>query len=200
MGNSSREKRILGFIREYSKTKGESPSFREIQQYLGVSSLSTVHYYINKLIDKGELVNRDGFHGKRSLEVISSENDAEQNLPLLGRIAAGTPIEAVENAEQISVPERLYHPENYVLQVMGDSMIEDGVLDGDLVVVRHARSAESRQMVVALLDGEATLKRYIPTESGVELHPANPDYPVIHVGADQQFEIRGRAIGVMRQY
>ena len=200
MSQSTREKRILGFIREYREARGESPSYREIQKYLGVSSLSTVHYHINKLIDQGYLVNRDGYHGKRSLEVVTPAGEADHNLPLLGRIAAGTPIEAVENPEQINVPERFYHSQNYVLQVLGDSMIEDGVLDGDLVVVRHARSAENREMVVALLDGEATLKRYVHTGDGVELHPANPAYPVIHVDKEQNFEIRGKAIGVIRQY
>ncbi len=196
----SQEQRILEFIRNRSEATGRSPSFREIRDHLGVQSLSTVHYHVNKLIERGVLVNRDGYHGKRSLEVVMPEPENTQALPLLGRIAAGTPIEAVETREKVSVPARFFHPENYVLQVEGDSMVEDGVLDGDLVIVRHSRTAENRQMVVAVVDGEATLKRYVKTDDGVELHPANPDYSVIRVDPDTRFEIRGRAIGVVREY
>ncbi len=196
----SQEQKILRFIRDYSDRTGRSPSFREIRDHLGVSSLSTVHYHVNKLIEQGVLANRHGHHGKRSLQVVPPDPEEAREVPLLGRIAAGVPIEAVETPEKVAVPARFFDPENYVLQVEGDSMIEDGVLDGDLVVVRHARTAESREMVVALVDGEATLKRYVRTEHGIELHPANPDYPVIHVTPDQEFEIRGKAIGVIREY
>ncbi|HKJ69186.1 MAG TPA: transcriptional repressor LexA [bacterium] len=196
----SQEQKILQFIRDYSDRADRSPSFREIRDHLGVRSLSTVHYHVNKLIEQGVLANRDGHHGKRSLKVVPPDPEGAREIPLLGRIAAGLPIEAVEIPEKVTVPARFFDPENYVLQVEGDSMIEDGVLDGDLVVVRHARTAENREMVVALVDGEATLKRYVRTERGIELHPANPDYPVIHVTPDQEFEIRGKAIGVIREY
>jgi len=196
----SQGEKILQFIREYSEAAGQSPSFREIQHHLGVNSLSTVHYHVNKLIEQGKLINQDGHHGKRSLEVVSDTGDSAGEIPLLGRIAAGIPIEAVETPERVSVSSRFFEQGNYALRVEGDSMVEDGVLDGDLVVVRHTRSAENREMVVALVDGEATLKRYIRTDDGIELHPANPDYPVIHVQPDQDFEIRGKAIGVIREY
>jgi len=197
----TQQQKILEFIRDYRARRGRAPSFREIREHLGVSAVSTVHYHVNKLIERGLLVNRDGPHGKRSLEVVAPDPDAEAGeIPLLGRIAAGIPIEAVETPETVAVPGQFFHPENYVLRVEGDSMIGDGVLDGDLVVVRHARTAENREMVVALIDGEATLKRYVRTAEGVELHPANPDYPVIRVAPDQTFEIRGKAIGVIRQY
>ena len=196
---TAQEREVLRFIRDHREVEGVSPSFREIQEHLGVSSLSTVHYHVNKLIERGELVNRGGHHGKRGLEVVT-EADEMHTLPLRGRIAAGAPIEAVEDVETVDVPERFYHPENYVLQVVGDSMVEDGVLDGDLVVVRHGRRAENREMVVALVDGEATLKRYVPRGDRIELHPANPEYPVITVSPEQHFEIRGRAVGVIREY
>jgi len=197
---TDQEHRILQFIRDRREATGASPSFREIQEHLGVSSLSTVHYHVNKLIERGELVNRGGHHGKRGLEIVTDEESGVRELPLSGRIAAGVPIEAVEDVETVDVPGRFYHPDNYVLQVVGDSMIEDGVLDGDLVVVRRTRTAENREMVVALLDGEATLKRYVREGSRVELHPANPEYPVLRVDSGQEFEIQGKAVGVIREY
>jgi len=121
-------------------------------------------------------------------------------LPLLGLIAAGEPIEALENAEAISVPQPFVHPENFVLQVKGDSMIGDHIEDGDYIIVRKSAEANPGQIVVALINGEATLKHYQPINGHVELHPRNPDYPVITVNKTDHFQINGVLLYSFREY
>ncbi len=125
---------------------------------------------------------------------------ASLTLPLLGRVAAGCPIEAIETPNEIEVPSSLIRRgEYFVLQVSGNSMIEDGILDGDFVVVKKQRSAERGQMVVALVDDAATVKRFYPKRNFIELHPANPLYQPIVVKSDQSFQIEGIVSGVIRK-
>ncbi|NOZ03359.1 MAG: repressor LexA, partial [FCB group bacterium] len=185
-----KQQRFLTFVRRYTLQNGHAPSYEEIMTALGFSSLGTVNWYVKTLTHNGYLDRSKGPNGKRALTLIG-EPTAPARLPLLGLIAAGEPIEALENAESVDVPPPFAHPDNFVLKVKGYSMIEDHIEDGDYIIVRKTRTAESGQVVVALINGEATLKRYYPKTNGVELHPRNPDYPVIRVNPNDNFHIQG---------
>lgn len=195
-----KQKRVLDFIESSTVEDGVSPSFREIQAALGLKSVSTVTYYVRMLTNAGYLANTKGYHGKRGLQVIDHLADTTHAIPLMGRIAAGFPIEPIEDRETVEVPSSLAAPGNYALKVQGDSMIGDGVLDQDVVIVRQVDTARHREMVVALINGEATLKRLMQKGGKTELHPANPDYPVIDIGPEDDFRIQGVAIGVIRRF
>ncbi len=198
---TARQKQVLQFIRGRLEQSGISPSYREIRAALGFKSLSTVTHHVRSLMRAGYLVNAKGYHGKRALQVVPpvSETSAVE-IPLAGVIAAGRPIEALETRETISVPSALSGPDNYALKVQGDSMIGDGVLDGDVVIVRRVDTARHREMVVALINGEGTLKRLARENGRTSLRPANPDYPIIDIAPEDDFRIQGVAIGVIRRY
>jgi len=195
---SKKQKRFLDFIREFAESNGEPPTFEEIRTGLGFRSLGTVNWYIRELIKNGHLRQEKGFNGKRALAVV--EDAPDHQLPLAGRIAAGTPLEAIENQEMIEVPSSFVHPSNYALQVRGDSMIGENIADGDFVIIRKTDTAVPGDAVVAYVNDEATLKKYYPTQDGIELHPQNPDYDVIHVTPDDSFRIGGIVLGVIRRY
>ena len=198
---TARQKQVLDFIRERLLQGQISPSYREIRAALGLKSLSTVTHHVRALMRAGYLVNTKGYHGKRALQVVPPVNDTPTvEIPLAGVIAAGRPIEALQTDETIAVPPTLAAPDNYALKVQGDSMIGDGVLDGDVVVVRRVDTARHREMVVALINGEATLKRLARENGRNRLKPANPDYPIIDIGPEDDFRIQGVAIGVIRRY
>ena len=198
---TARQKQVLDFIRERLQQGQISPSYREIRAALGLKSLSTVTHHVRALMRAGYLVNTKGYHGKRALQVVPPVTDTPTvEIPLAGVIAAGRPIEALETDETIAVPPTLAAPDNYALKVQGDSMIGDGVLDGDVVVVRRVDTARHREMVVALINGEATLKRLVRERDRTRLKPANPDYPIIDIGPEDDFRIQGVAIGVIRRY
>ena len=167
---------------------------------MGFASLGTVHWYVNALTHNGHLDRSKGPNGKRALNLVHEEHTTPARLPLLGLIAAGEPIEALENAESISVPPPFIHPENFVLQVKGDSMIGDHIEDGDYIIVRKSAEANPGQIVVALINGEATLKRYQPINGHVELHPRNPDFPVITIHKADHFQINGVLLYSFREY
>jgi repressor LexA len=118
----------------------------------------------------------------------------------LGLIAAGEPIEALENPEMVDVPLSLLHPDHYVLQVKGDSMIEEQIHDGDFIVAKKTNIARSGQIVVAIINGEATLKCYVPNSNGVELHPRNPKFPIIKIDSKDDFHINGVLLYSFRNY
>ena len=167
---------ILAFIKDNIRKKGYPPSVREIGQAVGLSSSSTVHGYLKKLEDKGYL-RRDPAK-PRAMEVLDnlSENRIEcVSIPLLGLVAAGVPLLAVENREEIfSLPVHFTGTgEFFMLAVRGDSMIEAGILEGDLVVVRRQHDADNGDIVVALLDEEATVKRFYREKGRVRLQPEN---------------------------
>tara|TARA_B100000315_G_C14590599_1_gene595528 strand:+ start:1783 stop:2421 length:639 start_codon:yes stop_codon:yes gene_type:complete len=194
---SKKKKRFLEFVGAFSKTHDEPPTFEEIKSALGFKSLGTVNWYVRELVKSGDLFRAKGFNGKRALSVIE---DISGRLPFLGRIAAGYPLMAFEQKETVEVPPSLVHPSNYVLQVTGDSMIEDNIEDGDYVVIRQVEEAESGQTVVAYVNGEATLKRYYPKTGGIELHPRNPEYDAIYVSGSDDFRIGGIVLHVFRNY
>ena len=199
---SPKLKRFLDFIQRFTLIHDQSPSYEEIMASLGFESLGTVNWYVKTLEEEGHLSRIKGPNGKRALILSHKEHATTTTacLPLLGLIAAGEPIEALENPEMVDVPPSLLHPDHYVLQVKGDSMIDEQIHDGDYIVARKAKTARSGQIVVALINGEATLKCYVPKSNGVELHPRNPDFPVIRVNSQDDFHINGVLLYSFRNY
>lgn len=199
---SPKLKRFLDFIQRFILIHDQSPSYEEIMASLGFGSLGTVNWYVKTLEEEGHLSRIKGPNGKRALTLSHKEHatTTTARLPLLGLIAAGEPIEALENPEMVDVPPSLLHPDHYVLQVKGDSMIDEQIHDGDFIVARKAKTARSGQIVVALINGEATLKCYVPKSNGVELHPRNPDFPVIKVNSQDDFHINGVLLYSFRNY
>ena len=196
---SYKQQRFLDFIQRYTLQNDRAPSYEEIMNKLGFSSLGTVHWYVKTLSDDGYLSRARGPNGKRAL-ILSEEHAVPTVLPLLGMIAAGEPIEALENAESINVPAPFVRPDNFVLKVKGTSMQDDNIEDGDYVIVQKTPQAEPGQIVVALINGEATLKRYYPKGDKVELHPRNPEFPIIKVQNTDNFQINGIVLYSFREY
>lgn len=196
-----KQREILDFIEEFADDHGYAPSFEEIAAEFGYASLATVHEHLENLRAKGHI--RKGYNESRSIEVVPTEpRAAAMPLPLLGTVAAGAPIEAVAEREQVSVPEEMLgRGEHYVLRVTGDSMIEEQIRDGDYLVVRHRETAENGDMVVALVDREsATVKKFYREQDGrVRLQPANAALEPMYFGADR-VQVQGIVMGVMRRY
>ena len=199
---SPKLKKFLKLIQRFTLINGQSPSYEEIMATLGFGSLGTVNWYVKTLEEKGHLSRIKGPNGKRALILNQNESDTitKARLPLLGLIAAGEPIEALENSEMIDVPPSLLHPDHYVLQVKGDSMIEEQIHDGDFIVAKKTNIARSGQIVVALINGEATLKCYVLNSNGVELHPRNPKFPIIKIDSKDDFRINGVLLYSFRNY
>jgi repressor LexA len=199
-GLTPRQQQILDYLIKAIRDKGYAPSVREIGDALGLSSPSTVHQHLTALADKG-VIRRHGDR-MRALEVVDKtlihDGDAVR-LPLVGRVSAGTPVLADEQVEdRIEVPRRLVGDirDCFLLRVRGDSMIGAGIMPGDVVIVRRQRAASSGDIVVALLDDEATIKRLATLDGTPILRPENPAYQSICA----EFEIAGRVIGLMRAY
>ena len=199
---SPKLKFFLEFVQRFTLTYGQSPSYEEIMFKLGFKSLGTVNWYVKTLEEQGYLSRVKGPNGKRALTLIHKEyaTITTARLPLLGLIAAGEPIEALENPEMVDVPPFLLHPDNYVLQVKGDSMIDEQIHDGDFIVAKKTNIARSGQIVVALINGEATLKCYVPKTDCIELHPKNPNFPIIKVNPQDDFYINGVLLYSFRNY
>ena len=199
---SPKLKIFLEFIQRFILRHGQSPSYEEIMFKLGFKSLGTVNWYVKTLEEQGYLSRVKGPNGKRALTLIHKEyaTITTARLPVLGLIAAGEPIEALENPEMVDVPPFLLHPDNYVLQVIGDSMIDEQIHDGDFIVAKKTKIARSGQIVVALINGEATLKCYVPKAEGIELHPKNPSFPIIKVNPQDNFYINGVLLYSFRNY
>ena len=199
---SPKQRSFLDFIQRFTLAQGQAPSYEEIMAGLGFGSLGTVNWYVKTLEEEGHLSRVKGPNGKRALTLIHKEHaiTTRARLPLLGLIAAGEPIEALENAEKITVPAPLVHPDNFVLRVKGDSMIDESIQDGDYIVVRKSATARSGQIVVAIINGEATLKCYVPRPDRVELHPRNPDFPIITIDPTDNFHINGVLLYSFREY
>jgi repressor LexA len=197
---TERQKEILDFIRGYRERRGISPTQREICEEFGYSSFGTLQKHIKLLMEKGVLV-RD-WNKRRSLVLAEEEKRRYAvEVPLYGRIAAGRPIEVEAGDETVSVPEVLTRKgENYVLRVNGSSMIEDGIHDGDFVVVNRREKAQNGEMVAALVNGEATLKRFYRESDGrIRLQPANERMSPIFVG-ENEVKVQGVVVGLMRRY
>lgn len=170
---TKRQKQILDFITQFIQSYDYAPSYREIAEHFGLSSTATIHEHIKSLEDKGLI--SSSHNVARSLEVLNYRFGRAIELPLAGLITAGEPIEAIETQETIAVPRDLIKDENsYVLKVRGESMIEEGILDGDYVIVERKYYPQNGDVVVALLDNEyATLKKYFREKDRIRLQPAN---------------------------
>jgi repressor LexA len=214
------------FIHERIKETGVSPSFDEMKEALDLASKSGIHRLITALEERGFL--RRLPHRARALEVVRMPEEATpgarrapfkptvvensrpvasapandvREVPVLGRIAAGTPIDAIQHEkERVMVPEALLGSgEHFVLEVQGDSMINAGILDGDQVVIKRASTANSGEIVVALVGEEATLKRLRKRGASIALEAANPAYETRIFGPDQ-VQVQGRLVGLIRRY
>ena len=197
---TKRQKEIFDYIEAAIQDNGYAPTLEEIGQRFNLRSLATVHKHVSNLEAKG-LIRRKWNHS-RAIEVVNRRRKARAvELPLLGRVAAGRPIEALEGDDTIEVPESLVRRRNtYVLKVAGDSMVDDGILDGDLIIVEERPEPNNGDMVVASIDGEATVKRFYREGRGVvRLEPANPRYKPIIV-RDRDLQIRGVVVAVLRKY
>ncbi len=195
-----RQKEILDFIRRYRQKNGVSPTQREICEEFGYSSFGTLQKHIRLLLDKGVLV-RD-WNKRRSLALAEEDRPVGAvEIPLAGRIAAGQPIEVEPEGESVAVPETLTRKgQNYVLRVNGHSMIDDGIHDGDYVIVNRREKAQNGEMVAALVNGEATLKRFYREPDGrIRLQPANERMSPIYA-AEGDVKVQGVVVGLMRKY
>lgn len=191
--------RVLTFIRDFTNARGYAPTMQELADEFGVSKV-TVFEHIAALQKKGLL--RRSRHKARSLRLsahIDFPDERVTLLPLVGTIAAGAPIEAVEQGEALDLEEMFVSPHgNFALRVRGDSMIEDQICDGDFVIIEKRETARDGETVVALLpEGDATLKRFYRDARGIRLQPANPAYAPITV---KDVRIQGVVVGVLRRY
>jgi len=210
MALTPRQKEVLDFIMKFCELHGYSPSFEEIAGGVDLASLATVHKHVTALEQKGYLKRR--FNESRSLEVAPEYRESEitrigtapagaATVPLMGRIAAGAPVEAIENPETLNFADFAGSSETFALEVRGDSMIDDHILSGDYVLVQKTASVRDGEIAVALVDGlETTLKRlYKEADGSFRLQPANAEMQPIRVQADR-LQVQGRVLAVLRKY
>ena|SRR5579872_5169404 len=208
MAITKRQRQVYDFIGDFVRQKGYSPSFDEICKGMGLSSLATVHKHVCNLEKKG-LLRRD-FNRSRSIDLLPargmlrrapSKSPAQDvTLPLLGRIAAGQPIEAIQQPESISLGDITRSKDVFVLQVKGESMKDEHIVDGDYVLVEKANDARDGEIVVALVENsDATLKRIYREGPKVRLQPSNSAMAPIIVPA-KSVRVQGKVIGVLRKY
>jgi repressor LexA len=200
MSVTRRQKEVLDFISNFVQRNGYSPSFEEIARGLSLKSLATVHKHITNLQKKGLL--QRAHNRSRSIDVLPprSKTRRSDRLPLLGRIAAGLPVEASETNESIALGDIIGNREVFALQVRGDSMRDEHIVDGDYVLVEHTSTARQGEIIVALVRGsETTLKRYYIEGTMVRLQPSNAEMEPIYVPLSQ-IAIQGRVLGVLRRY
>jgi repressor LexA len=197
---TKRQREILDYLQDFIQQHGYAPSLEEIGRRFGLSSLATVHKHLTNLQEKGFI--KRAWNRSRSVEMIPTNSGGRAvDLPLLGYVAAGAPIEAVASTETIAVPEDLVgRRDTYVLRVRGNSMIDEQICDGDFVIVEDRKTAQNGETVVALLGGsDVTLKKLYRENGRVRLQPANPAMQPIFVEPDQ-VQVQGVVVGVMRKY
>lgn len=196
---TTQEQNTLQFIRNYIAQFGYAPKFKEIGAAIGVNSQGTIHRYVQSLEDKGYINRAKG--NSRGMTLVELPLVAPPVIPLVGRIAAGLPIEAIEDKQELNLAEMFMGPDLFALRVTGESMIDAGIFDGDFVIIRKQPMAHNGDIVVAMIDKvEATLKRFRRvSNSEVELIPENPDMDKMVYSADR-VTIHGVLVGQMRQY
>jgi repressor LexA len=206
MAITKRQRQVYDFIAEFVERNNYTPSFQEIGDGLGLNSLATVHKHISNLEKKG-LLSRD-YNRSRSIDLLPPKGRMKQAmsintgmvLPLVGRIAAGQPIEAIERPETISLADFTRSKDVFVLEVRGESMQDEHILDGDYVLVEKTKVAHNGDIVVALVEGaDATLKRFYREGDKIRLQPSNARMKAIIVPA-ADVQLQGRVIGVLRKY
>ena len=204
---TDRQRQTLNFIRSYIDENGYPPKLKEIGNHLGISSRGTVHRYIRALQEENLIQVSTG--RSRGIELVenhqpasdTTSSDNENSLPVAGNIAAGLPMEAIEDQETINLNAFFIRPGRFVLRVQGDSMIEDGIFDGDMVIMEACQTARDNEIVIALIDqDEATLKRIKNNQDGsVTLIPANSSMQPFRYSAER-VSIQGRIVGQFRAY
>jgi repressor LexA len=199
---TKRQREILSYLESHIQSRGYAPSFEEIAEHFSFQSLATVHEHLTNLERKGFI--RRSYNESRSIEVLPPRGiSGATELPLLGVVAAGMPIEAVLHQETLAVPDAMIPTRgpNYALRVRGDSMIDEHILDGDCVVVHGRQTADNGEMVIALVNGsEATVKKFYREPGGwVRLQPANPTMQPLRF-PESDIMIQGVVVGVIRRY
>lgn len=198
-----RQQEVYAFVREFIARNGYAPSLEEIAAHFGLSSVATIHEHLSNLESKNMI--RREFNRNRAIEVLPVAGDPRAvEVPVLGRVAAGRPIEALEAPESVALPEEMLgRSETFVLRVQGDSMVDELIRDGDLVVVESRDAAENGDTVIALVGGdggdEVTLKKFYREGDRIRLEPANPAVQPL-VLPPGQVRIQGVVIGVVRRY
>ena len=197
---TKRQREILDYLNDFIQQHGYAPSLEEIGRRFGLSSLATVHKHLTNLQEKGFI--KRSWNRSRSVELIPARVGTRSvEVPLLGYVAAGAPIEAITGVETINVPDDLVGKrDTYVLRVKGDSMIDEQIRDGDFVIVEDRKTAENGEMVIALVGGaDVTLKKFYREHGRIRLQPANPAMqPMLF--DPEQIQVQGVVIGVMRRY
>jgi repressor LexA len=198
---TARQRRVLDYIKQYFEVNQEAPTIAEIGKEFGMSSSASVHHVVSTL-------EREGFirripNVSRGIELVEEGRTEEKHeIPLLGVVAAGAPIEAVLNYETVCIPRDMMRDGRmFALRVRGDSMIDEQIRDNDVIVLQSKQIADNGQTVVALIDGsDATVKRFYGNRSHVRLEPANPNYKPIEVRPPQRVQVQGIVVGVIRKY
>jgi len=194
---SRRQAETLAYVQEYLARNGYAPSLREVAQHLGVRSVATVHQHMRALEDKGYVM-RD-WNKTRAIVPVDVASGGAVTLPLLGRIPASPPAEALLTDDEVEVPANLIGiGDHFGLTVSGESMMDDGIRDGDIVIVRRQQTAHNGETVAVLLDGEVTLKKLDRADGRVMLRPANAAFAPIEVTGD--LEIQGVVVALLRKY
>lgn len=193
------QQRTLDFIQSYILRNGHGPTYPEIARGIGIQSQGSAHRYVKALLDSGHLLREDGSH--RGLRLPDEVMEQGMGIPLLGRIAAGQPIEAISGYDSVNLNQMFGGDNRYALKVSGDSMIELGILDGDTVIIESCSEASKDAVVVALIDDyEVTLKIYHPLSHGrIKLIPANASMEPLVYSADR-VQIQGVLVGTLRVY
>ena len=197
---TERQRQILRFIEDLITRRGHSPTIREIGEKFGISSTNGVRTHLSALIRKGYLRNSD--YISRGLELTRHLAAGTGRVPLVGSVPAGRPIDAIENVEGEIILDITFLPkgDSFSLTVSGDSMIGAGIYNGDVVIVRKQNVAQKGEIVVAVVDGEATVKRYFPEKHVVRLQPENPAFDPILVSLKSgEFRIAGKVVGLLRK-
>ncbi|MDD5674006.1 MAG: transcriptional repressor LexA [Chitinivibrionales bacterium] len=199
---TSRQDAIYSFLLKHQETTGSLPTIREITEHFGFKSINNARQHLRLIEQKGyiNLVPNKS----RGIRVVKKrqENILEFKIPIIGSIAAGTPITAIENIENyLTLDQDIFKGDNlFALRVKGDSMVEAGIMNNDIAVIRQQSNASNGEVVAVIIDGDATLKRYIKHEKFVVLHPENKKYGDIIVTSDMNFQIVGKLAGVIRKY
>ena len=199
---TKRQREILNYLATYTEQNGYAPSFEEIAEQFSYSSLATVHEHLSNLERKGYI--KRSYNESRAIEILPSEATPRAiELPVFGSVAAGVPLESMEQGETMCVPDTFVRRggNHYVLRVRGNSMIDEQIRDGDFVVINERRSADNGEMVIALMNGSsATVKKFYRERDGrIRLQPANDTMPPIYVDENDVI-IQGIVVGVMRRY
>jgi len=197
---TDRQRQILNYISDQIKNIGSPPTIREIGSQFSINSTNGVRSILDALITKGYIRKRPGL--SRGLELIEDQISAYRTIPLVGSVPAGYPLLAEENSEGFFAVDESFLPTGdiFMLKVTGESMIEEGICDGDYVLVRKQKTAATGEIVVAVIGGEATVKKYRPAGDVIYLEPANPAFAPIEVSSESgEFYLAGKVIGLMRR-